>query len=369
MKILIVLGAFLPVPPKQGGAVEKLWFAVAKELTQMGHDVTLISKQFPGFSNQEMDKNGIQHIRIKGFETPKSLAILKLLDLVYTWRALPHISRDFDVIISNTFWLPILLRGNKGRKTVVDVERTPRWQVKLYTHVGLLRANSTPVANQLRALIPASFHNKVIQVPNPLPHVGVEVDWEKKEKRVLYVGRIHREKGVELLIKAFCSSNELEGWSLDIVGPYEVKDGGSGKSYLDELKEVSKENHRISFVGPVYNAAELQSIYLRSSVFVYPSLAEKGETFGLAPLEAMSFGCVPIVSDLACFHDFISQGVNGYTFNHRGEKSYMQLQEVLENVCKKKDILTQTREQALRVNVSHSTSFITEQFLNQFEKL
>jgi hypothetical protein len=30
MKITIVLGAFLPVPPVMGGAVEKSWFALAR---------------------------------------------------------------------------------------------------------------------------------------------------------------------------------------------------------------------------------------------------------------------------------------------------------------------------------------------------
>jgi glycosyltransferase involved in cell wall biosynthesis len=46
-------------------------------------------------------------------------------------------------------------------------------------------------------------------------------------------------------------------------------------------------------------------------MFVYPCLAEQGETFGLAPLEAVACGAVPIVSDLSCFGDFITPGVNG----------------------------------------------------------
>ena len=31
MKITIVLGAFLPVPPVMGGAIEKSWFTLAQE--------------------------------------------------------------------------------------------------------------------------------------------------------------------------------------------------------------------------------------------------------------------------------------------------------------------------------------------------
>jgi glycosyltransferase involved in cell wall biosynthesis len=369
VKVLIVIGAFLPIPPVQGGAVEKLCLAVAKELVKRNHCVTLISKQFPGFPNQEVDEQGIRHIRVKGYATPKSLAILKLLDLFYTIAALPYITKEYDVIVSNTFWLPILVRGKRGQKVVVDVERTPRWQAKLYTHAGYLRANSTPVGNRLRELIPSQFHNKVIEVPNPLPHKVGQVDWQKKEKVVLYVGRIHREKGVELLVKAFGQSMQLSGWKLYIVGPHEVKEGGSGISYLEELKRESQGKEAIQFVGPIYNSEKLQDMYAQSSVFVYPSLAEQGETFGLAPLEAMSYGCVPVVSDLSCFHDFITHEENGYIFNHRGDKNVEQLQMLLEEVCTNNEVRTNIREKALDVNKSHSTEVITQEFLSYFEKL
>ena len=45
MKITIVLGAFFPVPPLMGGAVEKVWFALAQEFARLGHEVTQISSQ------------------------------------------------------------------------------------------------------------------------------------------------------------------------------------------------------------------------------------------------------------------------------------------------------------------------------------
>ena len=57
--------------------------------------------------------------------------------------------------------------------------------------------------------------------------------------------------------------------------------------------------------------------YQDASVFVYPSLAEKGESLGVAPLEAMAAGCATIVSDLRCFDDYIEHGVTGLKFDHR----------------------------------------------------
>jgi len=50
----------------------------------------------------------------------------------------------------------------------------------------------------------------------------------------------------------------------------------------------------IDWVGPVFDADRLARHYERATVFAYPSLAEKGEAFGVAPLEAMASGAVPV---------------------------------------------------------------------------
>ena len=51
-------------------------------------------------------------------------------------------------------------------------------------------------------------------------------------------------------------------------------------------------------------------------MFVYPSLADKGESFGLAPLEAMANGCPVLVSGLGCFRDFMKNERTGFVFDH-----------------------------------------------------
>jgi glycosyltransferase involved in cell wall biosynthesis len=50
----------------------------------------------------------------------------------------------------------------------------------------------------------------------------------------------------------------------------------------------------------------------KATFFIYPSEAKEGETFGLAVLEAMSCGCIPVVSALPCFTDFISFEEEGF---------------------------------------------------------
>lgn len=45
MKIVIVQGAFLPIPPIYGGAVEKIWFKLGEKFTHFGSEVVHISKK------------------------------------------------------------------------------------------------------------------------------------------------------------------------------------------------------------------------------------------------------------------------------------------------------------------------------------
>src|ERR1043166_9204720 len=47
MKITIVTGAFLPVPPIMGGAVEKAWFALGREFARRGQEIVFISRKLP----------------------------------------------------------------------------------------------------------------------------------------------------------------------------------------------------------------------------------------------------------------------------------------------------------------------------------
>ena len=108
MKITIVVGAFLPVPPVMGGAIEKVWFTLAQEFARRGHQVVQVSKLYPGFAREEI-VGGIRHLRVRGFDTPRFLWWLKLLDLIYSFRVRPVLP-GADILVTNTFWLPILMR-------------------------------------------------------------------------------------------------------------------------------------------------------------------------------------------------------------------------------------------------------------------
>ena len=183
---------------------------------------------------------------------------------------------------------------------------------------------------------------------------------------MLYCGRVHLEKGLDLLMKA---AHKLPtGWSAEIVGPWESSAGGGGEVYMNELKRLAGDAP-VTFHGPVFDPDRLNTFYKAAAIFAYPSVAEQGETFGLAPLEAMAWGCVPVVSSLECFSDFITHERNGLVFNHR-------LPGAAEELAGSMNLLTTAAErrkklafEAMRVRESHSPTQICEKFLSSFAQI
>lgn len=366
MRIAILQGAFLPVPPIRGGAVEKMWFLLGQEFARKGHEVIHVSRLVDGLPETETIE-AVHHQRVRGFDTPKSLAVLKFFDLLYTLRVRNRFHTHFDVIVCNTFWAPIVLPKRNKSVCMVDVQRGPKGQMKWYAGVSRYRANSTPVATAIQEEISVEQRRKVVMIPNPLPFVPTaKVDFSAKKPVILYVGRIHPEKGLELLINAFRQTDQ--SYTLKLVGPWDVAMGGGGEAYLAALKKLA-DGLSVEFIGPVFDTNQLNAFYTEAALFAYPSIAEKGETFGLAPLEAMAWGCVPVVSSLECFQDFIEDGLNGRIFNHRSEQAAETLAACLIDLQNDMEQQRTLSAKALDVRQSHSMQRIADLFLEEFQQM
>ena len=343
-----------------------MWFKLGQKFALAGHHVVQISRNFPGLP-QEETRNGVRHRRTAGFDQPSWWVWRLLLDLLYTIRASWVVPGDADVVITNTFWAPIIFLLRRRPLIYVDVARMPKGQMKFYWRANTLRANSSAVASAIKAELSPSRWQKVSIVPNPLPFdCDRPVKFAKKENVVLYTGRIHEEKGLDLLAKAMALLQD-EPWTTVIVGPWQTNLGGSGDEYLEHLRTLFR-GASVHFVGPIFNDEELSRMYETASIFVYPSLAEKGETFGLAPLEAMSWGVVPVVSDLECFKDFVKTGENGVVFDHRAPNACEALRAVIGRLMQDRECRTLLAVKALEVRDSHSLSAISECFMKDFEQ-
>jgi glycosyltransferase involved in cell wall biosynthesis len=372
MKITIVLGAFLPVPPVMGGAVEKVWFALSQEFARRGHEIVLVSRALPELPRSET-RASVKHLRVCGFDTPHSLLWLKFLDLIYSIRTMSVLPAA-DIIVTNTFWLPILLRNSRRGQIYVHVARYPKGQMRCYAKAARLQTPSHAIARAVAAEAP-KLVQRITVIPYPAPRPATEREpppFAEREKTILFVGRVHPEKGVHLLIDAFANETRtlFADWKLMIVGPAEKNYGGGGEPYLATLKRSAEQAQgRVIFRGPVFDPIALSREFRSARLFVYPSLAEKGESFGLAPLEAMAQRCAVLVSNLDCFHDFIREGETGFIFNHRAANPADALREKIENVMVDEPLLARVAEAGYGKSAECSLTCVAAQFLDDFNSL
>jgi glycosyltransferase involved in cell wall biosynthesis len=317
---------------------------------------------------------GVEHRRVAGFNAPKSKVLYRVLDLIYSARTL-SVLPPAHVVVTNAIWLPILMRRSRFGALYVHVARYPKKQMWLYRHAARLQAVSTAVADAIARQNPRCA-NKVLMIPNPVAQAAepaeVKKSWTSRENTILYVGRIHPEKGLEILIKGFArfiASND-SSWRLSIVGPWEASVGGGGKEYYERLRAISTSlDGRVNWVGPVFDRQMLDGFYRAASLFVYPSVAETGESFGLAPLEAMSAGCPALVSALDCFADYIMDGETGFVFDHRAADPADGLAHKLSQITSEPATLASVAEHACLTASRFSLSHVAGMFLDDFEIL
>lgn len=141
--------------------------------------------------------------------------------------------------------------------------------------------------------------SKCCIIPN---YVDLNVFYpEKKEKIVVYAGRLHWSKGVNTLINAFLKfSKNNDEYKLYIFGKGEE---------ADNLKALSPDNSHIYFMGAM--GIESYAEYLRKAeVFVLPSLTMEGHPKAL--IEAMACGCKCLASNVPGNRDVLNEaGCNG----------------------------------------------------------
>jgi glycosyltransferase involved in cell wall biosynthesis len=100
----------------------------------------------------------------------------------------------------------------------------------------------------------------------------------------LFVGRGYRKKGLDVLLAA-CSKLVSRGYDFRLVI------AGLEQKFGDEIRLITMSLRKyVSYLGFVSSMSEL---YASAQAIVLPS---RVEPFGMAPLEAMSCGVVPIVS-------------------------------------------------------------------------
>ena len=323
MKITLTHGFFLPVPPAAGGAMEKMWWTLAREFAARGHEVASLSRRWSGWPDAEV-RDGVRCLRLPGSAHTRRLSLNLLLDALWSFRLLRRLP-PADILVTNNVLLPALasrVRPAAGR-VVVNLNRMPKGQLRVYGRVARIQVPSSAVADAVARTVPA-LSGRVKIFPNVIDHRALSAARRPASAgapvRLGYIGRLHPEKGLELLVRAarlLADDPALPPWTLLLRGPSDIPRGGFGEDFLRQLRDLAgplATDGRLSFAPPEFDASALSSAYGAIDIFAYPSLAASGETFGVSVAEAMAAGAAPVVSDLACFTDLVTHGSNGLVF-------------------------------------------------------
>lgn len=164
-------------------------------------------------------------------------------------------------------------------------ELQPVWQELrplMYRGADMVTANSLGAVDTMRGWMPAS---RLAYVPNPLrvpPDPGTR-RW-RRGPAFISVGRLVPQKRVDLVIEAFARLEDLDAWSLEILGD------GPERPALEAAAERLGIGGRVRFHGHVDPFPHLYA----ADIFV---LFSDFEGMPNALLEAMACGVVPIVGD------------------------------------------------------------------------
>lgn len=269
------------------GGGERYLFSLAEHLGA-GADVTIAAPVLPSHDR----------LRMLGFEDRWPLECLSIEDLTAR-------SAEFDTLVYSTLDLP---RPSRARRSYL-VAQFPFFPLAGRLHPRARRRQLTALACY-RLIVYSSFVRTWVQrrwradadvLPPPV-RLG-RYDPELKRPFILSLGRFFPDghsKRQDVLIEAYkrLSPAVREQWPLVLAGGY-TEDALSSR-YLAELRAAARD-HDVRFALNVPQP-ELEDLLGRASLFWHATgygrrrdEPEAAEHFGMATVEAMSYGSVPLV--------------------------------------------------------------------------
>lgn len=194
---------------------------------------------------------------------------------------------------------------------------------------------------------------KLIAVPNPVPFLD---PYNKKEKDniVLIVSRMQEDqKRIYAALKIWkCIAKNNQDWKLIIVG-----DGPDLSTYKNYAKDIDN----IVFEGHSNNVSKYYRI---AKVFMMTSI---WEGLPMTLIEAMHYGCIPIVFDsFAAVHDIIDEEVTGFIIPNNDYWTYEKKLDCLLHDC---DMQEKMCKNILSITNRFSINNIMGKWKNELDNL
>lgn len=328
--------------PAHSGGVERHVDDLSRRLVSAGHEVIVYCRK--GYSLNKKLVHEYSGVKLVYLPTLKNKYLETVLHVFFA--SLHAIFMKADTIHyhgigpSIFLWIPKLFCPSAKVISTFHCQDYyhQKWGIfsRLAFRVGEWMACRVPdktlvVSKYLQRYVQKKYNKRAIYIPNAVPLSERVYAHSIKQfglttgNYILSVSRLVKHKGIHTLIAAYQKLSESRK---DI--PYLVIVGGSVFTdvYVESLRKSAKGNERILFLGE-QNGELLKELYSNARLFVQPS-----ETEGLsyALLEAMSFGCPVLVSDIAENTEVLPS--LGYTFQN---KNTADLTEKLESILATKN--------------------------------
>lgn len=297
------------IPSREGG-VEIVVEELAKRLVRDGYEVDVYNRKGKNVQDKsakidKKDKKEYRGIKIITIPTINKKGIdATIYSFLATIKAL---FGHYDIIHYHAegscamLWIPHFF----GIKTVVtihgiDWQRT-KWggfatkYIKFGEKMAVKYADEIVVLSKnIQKYFYNTYNRNTIFVPNgitkPINRKANIIKQKynlKKDNYILFLARIVPEKGLDYLIEAY---NQIKTDKLLVIA------GGASHTnqYVKKVKEKVKNNKKIIMTGFV-QGEELEELYSNCYLYCLPSDIE-GMPISL--LEAMSYGCNCLVSDI-----------------------------------------------------------------------
>lgn len=311
MRIVHIATGFLGISKKQGGAIQRRIVDLAEQQARLGHDVTVIG---PVSKDHALD-SAIKLIQVPTFRRlPGWLALYALMAAVAARRTRP------DVVHAHAMPLCGPPLGSTPSLLHVDwfqYDSSKRWARPFVRRSILAFSAIAGVSDYNRSAIATYWQLPLDDVQ--VLHNCCDIDQfqppasEREHNRIQfgYLGRINDQKGSDTLGKA---TTRLRNEGLD--NP--VLAAGPLGQFGAEARRPSAEDYAtaaavlgpdVEYLGVLPESDVVD--YLQSlDVVVMPTRSH--EMFGMAVIEAMACGCIPLVSDCGSLPEIA--GENAHIF-------------------------------------------------------
>lgn len=360
----------LLVPIASFGGAEKVAFAAARELRAMGFETHLFvlgSGRMDVLDEFDASFDFI-HFWKAGIPVWGSSNQFLGQDFITEahgadWQALKGLLSGFDLVINNHVMtahpLMATLRSAGARTACylhvvdeTDLGRPAGQPYSAIAHEHCYDAFLT-CSEQLKIYL-HSFGvplEKVFAVPNA-PGFSLEpsvladfisrrrAEKQNRKLRVLYMGRLDRQKGIDRLYSAFVRLREQNAPIEAVVVGGEIL-ADSQDSWTDRLQHLG-----IDVRPPVFESKKLASLLAWGDVLVMPS---RWEGAPLMIAEAQHVGCVPVATDVGAVGELISHDEDGILVEQRSDPEIAEhLVEAVMRLAVDRDELTRLVEGCLR---------------------